>query len=100
MNLQFYISEWTLKGSAPEDPVTIHCRRQISGPDKFSVNFHSYCLNKDSKWEWEPRPSLRNDEFLKRCRFDSFEAAVAEFQLQAIIEDQKDITKAKRFFRE
>jgi len=26
-------------------------------------------LTKDGQWEWEPRPSSRDDDFYKRCRF-------------------------------
>jgi len=76
MTLQFYASEWTLRDSKPPDYVTIRRMGQISGPDKFSVNFRSLCLNKNSEWEFEPIPSSRDDEFLERCRFDSFEEAV------------------------
>ena len=32
------------------------------------------CLNADGEWEWEPQPSSREPEFLKRCRFDLDEA--------------------------
>lgn len=36
-------------------------------------------LNHDGGWEWEPQPSSRDEDFLKRCRFDSFEQAVEAF---------------------
>lgn len=26
-------------------------------------------LTKDGTWEWEPRPSSRDDDFFRRCRF-------------------------------
>lgn len=35
-----------------------------------------FVLNKDGVWEYEPMPSSRDDEFLDRCRFDTFEDAV------------------------
>jgi len=34
----------------------------------------SSCLNKKGKWEYEPMPSSRTDNFLKRCRFTLKEA--------------------------
>lgn len=45
------------------------------GPAKYAVRRGSSCLNKDLEWEWEPSPSNRDDEFKKRCRFDTFEQA-------------------------
>jgi hypothetical protein len=34
------------------------------------------CLNKNGEWEYEPSPSNRDEEFLKRCRWDSAEEAL------------------------
>lgn len=37
----------------------------------------SFAFTKDGDWEWEPVPSERDDEFYARCRFDTFEEAMA-----------------------
>lgn len=37
------------------------------------------CLNRDGHWEWEPRPSERDEEFFERCRFATEEEALAVF---------------------
>lgn len=33
------------------------------------------CLNKNGEWEHEPLPSNRDEQFLERCRFDSYTQA-------------------------
>lgn len=33
------------------------------------------CMAKDGQWEWEPRPSGRNDAFMARCRFATVQEA-------------------------
>lgn len=58
----------------------IHRVSQIDGPDRFAVRHASCCLNKKGKWEYEPIPSSRTKNFFKRCRFDSFEDAVAQIE--------------------
>lgn len=46
------------------------------GSLSFAVRNHwRECLNKDGRWEDELSPSNRTTAFLKRCRFDDFEAA-------------------------
>jgi hypothetical protein len=37
----------------------------------------TFCLNREGEFEHEPRPSARDSEFLKRCRFSLQEALVA-----------------------
>lgn len=54
-------------------------RIQLDGSSLWSVNHHGNVLNKDGEWEWEPQPSSRDTEFLKRCRFASVEEAVNAF---------------------
>ena len=44
--------------------------------EKWAVRRLSDCLGVNG-WEYEPLPSSRDDEFYKRCRFDSLESAVA-----------------------
>lgn len=44
---------------------------------KWAVVWKYYAIAKDGSWEWEPIPSSRTEEFLKRCRFASPEEALA-----------------------
>ncbi len=50
---------------------------QMKGPDLWAVRCGRNVLAHDGGWEWEPQPSSRDSEFLKRCRFASFELAMA-----------------------
>lgn len=43
---------------------------------RWAVRWNGHCLNKDGKFEYEPLPSGRTDEFLARCRWESAEAAM------------------------
>ena len=38
------------------------------------------CLNRAGDWEFEPQPSARDEAFLKRCRWDTPEAAYAAWE--------------------
>jgi hypothetical protein len=60
-----------------EDVLTIDRIRQGNGNDRFAVRHGRVCLNHKGEMEYEPQPSSRSDEFLTRCRFDTFEEAVA-----------------------
>jgi hypothetical protein len=42
---------------------------------RFAVRRGNSCLTMGGEWEYEPLPSDRDDEFYRRCRFASFEAA-------------------------
>ncbi|HUS92188.1 MAG TPA: hypothetical protein VM695_10085 [Phycisphaerae bacterium] len=58
------------------DDVTLHRLGQIEGPDLYAVRNRGWCLARNGEWEWEPIPSSRDEAFMKRCRFPSFEAAL------------------------
>jgi hypothetical protein len=45
--------------------------------ERWAVRQNSSCLSKDGEWEYEHRPSSRDDEFYARCRFDSLDEALA-----------------------
>lgn len=49
---------------------------------RWAVRKTGSCLAKDGEWEYEPIPSSRDDEFYKRCRFDSLEDAIAAYNKQ------------------
>lgn len=51
--------------------------RRPNEPDRWAIREFSHCLNKAGKWEYEPSPSERDEAFLKRCRWDSAEEALA-----------------------
>lgn len=42
------------------------------------------CLNRDGEWEYEPRPSERDEEFLARCRFTRDEAVQKARELAVV----------------
>ena len=54
--------------------ITVNRRDGLNGT-KWAVVDHGLVLNKSGEWEYEPIPSSRDDEFLARCRFDSFDEA-------------------------
>lgn len=46
----------------------------------YAVRKNGFCLSKSGKWEYEPSPSNRDDDFYSMCRFESFEEAMKELQ--------------------
>jgi hypothetical protein len=73
------VEKWIYKDNFENmvpDPVTIEKMNSPLYPvEKFAVRRLGFVLAKDEQWEWEPQPSSRDDEFYKRCRFDSFDEA-------------------------
>lgn len=55
--------------------ITVERRNGLDGT-KWAVKWMDRVLGKDGEWEWEPSPSNRDDEFMARCRFDSFDEAL------------------------
>ena len=54
----------------------IEARRQYGGHFVYCcINKAGEVLNKSGEWESEPMPSNRDEAFLDRCRFDTFEDA-------------------------
>lgn len=47
------------------------------GSFQWAIRRNGACLNREGDWEWEPRPSERDDAFFDRCRFDTPEEAYA-----------------------
>ena len=51
---------------------------QESGPPKFAVEDEQrYALNRGGDFEYQPGPSSRDNDFIQRCRYDTFDAAAA-----------------------
>ena len=48
---------------------------QINGTTLYAVRQAGACLSRSGEWEYEPIPSSRDDEFMARCRFESWGAA-------------------------
>jgi hypothetical protein len=44
--------------------------------DRYAVRRGGCCLTKRGDWIYEPMPSSRTQAFYKRCRFDTFDAAL------------------------
>jgi hypothetical protein len=78
------VSEYTLvecdpvKG--PAGSVTINRQRQRDDSYRWAVRAGGFCLNEHGAWEYEPIPSSRTDGFLRRCRFESVEAALSAWE--------------------
>jgi hypothetical protein len=56
-------------------PVVIDTCKQINHTTLYAVRQLGCCLNSDGEWEREPIPSSRTDEFLARCRYETWEKA-------------------------
>lgn len=50
---------------------------RLPKPQMWKVHKRGYVLAKDGEWEVEPLPSSRDEEFYARCRFDTFDEALA-----------------------
>jgi len=57
-------------------PAFVRMNSPFYSGERWAVRLLSQCLNRDAEWEWEPSPSIRDDAFYARCRFDSLEQAV------------------------
>lgn len=72
--------EWRRTSRKPGDidDLAVHrMRSPFYEGTRYAVRRHGRCLNKSAEWEYEPMPSSRDDEFYARCRFDSFQEALA-----------------------
>ncbi|MFT9821218.1 hypothetical protein, partial [Lysinibacillus sp. NPDC056185] len=57
----------------PEDGIDSHVFEitvEYRGHGRWAVKRHSQCLGSDGTWEYEMRPSEREDEWLDAHRFD------------------------------
>jgi hypothetical protein len=50
------------------------------GPDRWAIRSVHGCLNKSGEWEYEGMPSSRDDDFYRRCRYDSVHEAVLYYR--------------------
>lgn len=61
--------------------VVLRRQPQRHGADKWSINTGNNVIDKAlGQWILEPMPSNRTDEFIRDCRFDSAEEALAYWQ--------------------
>lgn len=61
----------------PQHPIRIDLVRAPTTV-RYVVRRAGDCLSKTGEWEYEPLPSSRDEEFIARCRFETFgEAAMA-----------------------
>lgn len=73
------INEYQLEGGSWPVVADVILRRmpQREGSDKWAIFDRGACLDKDGDWVFQPLPSSRDDEFMRSCRFDSAEEALA-----------------------
>jgi len=65
--------------------VTLDRVYQLPGiPDKWAIRDSGCCLNKDGEWEYEPIPSSRDDDFMRRCRFSTMDEALSIYILKDV----------------
>lgn len=58
--------------------VKVERRSLASEPQSWAIiSDGGFCLAHDGEWEYEPSPSSRDDDFLKRCRWSSAKEAIA-----------------------
>ena len=78
----YTINEIQLYGGGQDDvaSVVLQRRRQLNGPDRWSVNDRGSVLDKDGDWAFDPSPSSRTDEYLETTRFATPDEAIAFWQ--------------------
>lgn len=64
--------------------VYIELRYEMNGKPLFAVTDGSFVLNRDLDWEHEPLPSSRDEAFFTRCRYSTFEEALAMVERLAV----------------
>jgi len=58
-------------------PVWMERCKSAGGAVLWAIRRYSGCLNRAGTWEYEPLSSSRDDDFLRRCRWDDFDEAFA-----------------------
>jgi hypothetical protein len=73
------VNEYQIAGGEPFDVEshTLVRQPQDEGADKWAIYNGRHVLNREGKWEWEPMPSNRDEDFMRRCRFDTPQEALA-----------------------
>ena len=73
------VSVYFLVEPSPEYPLswTLESAYQLTGPPKWAIRHGGDCLNRDGDLEYEPLPSSRDADFMRRCRFATAEEALA-----------------------
>lgn len=74
------MKEATICAYALPGDVKIERVEQLDGTYKWAVRRGALCLGNLGEYEYEPMPSARGDEFLRRCRFDSAEQAYTAWE--------------------
>lgn len=70
-----WIFEPSEKPASPYDEIVIEEARQLTGPSKYKIRRGEEVFSKTGSWDDEPRPSSRDEEYLKSHRFDTWEEA-------------------------
>lgn len=76
--MSFVSTRWEYKHSHVAkgiEPIAIELCRQHDGSILYAIRHHGACYTHDGKWEHEPLPSSRDEEFFKRCRWSTWEEA-------------------------
>jgi hypothetical protein len=74
------IREYYVHGERLNGEVFVSWRGQYrrQGPILWAVtDGNDLCLTRRGHWVWEPQPSSRTEAFIRRCRWTSFEEALA-----------------------
>jgi hypothetical protein len=92
---RLYVSAYRLTGIRD---ISIEARdfNEAGFPTKWAVKDVGSVLNKEDEWEYEPSPSNRDDDFIKRCRYDSAEEALVAFETWF---NKQDTSTQARYFR-
>lgn len=79
---QYWVStswEWNRdlmpRGYESIESVRIDAVHGRGGITRYAVRQSGACMDANGEWEFEPMPSSRDDEWLNRFRFDTWEAA-------------------------
>jgi len=56
--------------------IVVERRSYPNDPEMWAILADSMCLSKDGKWDYEPMPSNRSDEFIENHRWNNLDEAV------------------------
>lgn len=76
---EWIVGQWIMKDQFDKMEIAQITITLMNSPfykgERYAVRLGGMCLSVDGKWEFEPQPSSRDDEFYELFRFRTLEAA-------------------------
>lgn len=83
------VNEYQVDGQGyPWDDIVLRRMPQGKGPDKWAIYKGGIVLDRSGHFVYEPLPSNRDEDFMRRCRFDTPQEALARYRQQRPAEEQ------------